>query len=156
MHNGCVQMILFAYAALIGPASAAALVLPLPPDHRRVVFAARIEIQKNSIVRVPPAAPPSRRVPIVKWKEKGAPNCIKWSSMAAAMVSSPTTIDLIVRGGTRYRVKLEKSCQAIDFYSGFYVKQTKDGRVCEDRDSIHSRSGGECVIDTFKTLVPAK
>ena len=76
--------------------------------------------------------------------------------MAAAMVSSPTTIDLIVRGGTRYRVKLEKSCQAIDFYSGFYVKATRDGQVCEDRDSIHSRSGGECAIGKFKTLVPAK
>jgi hypothetical protein len=57
---------------------------------------------------------------------------------------------------TRELLKLEKSCQAIDFYSGFYVKATKDGQVCEDRDSIHSRSGGECAIGKFKTLVPAK
>lgn len=156
MHNGCAQMILFAYAALIGPASVGVQSLPLQAVTSEVTIVAQVQIQRSSIVRVPPAAPPSRLAQVVKWKEKGAPNCIKWSSMAAAMVSSPTTIDLVVRGGTRYRVKLEKSCQAIDFYSGFYVKATKDGRVCEDRNSIHSRSGGECLIDKYKTLVPAK
>ena len=149
-------MILFAYAALIGPASAGVQSLPLQAVSNEVTIVAQVQIQRSTIVRVPPAAPPSRPAPVIKWKEKGAPNCIKWSSMAAAMVSSPTTIDLVVRGGTRYRVKLEKSCQAIDFYSGFYVKATTDGRVCEDRDSIHSRSGGECLIDKYKTLVPAK
>ena len=156
MHNGCALMIFFAYAALIGPASAGAPSLPLAVAIAQSTIAAQIQIQRSTIVRVPPAAPPSQLPRAVRWKEKGAPNCIKWSSLAAAMVSSPTTIDVIVRGGTRYRVKLEKSCQAIDFYSGFYVKATRDGQVCEDRDSIHSRSGGECLIDKFKTLVPDK
>lgn len=149
-------MILIAYAALIGPASAAASALLLMAAGDQVTITTQIQIQRNSIVRVPPAAPPSRLPPPIRWKEKGAPNCIRWSNMAAAMVSSPTTVDLILRGGTRYRVKLEKSCQAIDFYSGFYVKATKDGQVCANRDSIHSRSGGECVIGKYKTLVPAK
>ncbi len=72
------------------------------------------------------------------------------------MISSATTIDVVVRGGTRYRVKLERSCRSIDFYSGFYVKATRDGQVCEERDMIHSRSGGACAIDKFKTLVAAK
>ena len=147
-------MIFFAYAALIGPASAGAQAVPMAAAE--VTIIAQVQVQRNSIVRVPPAAPPSRLPQATRWKEKGAPNCIRWSNMAAAMVSSPTTIDLIVRGSTRYRVQLEKSCQAIDFYSGFYVKATKDGQVCKDRDSIHSRSGGECMIDKFKTLVPAK
>lgn len=156
MHNGCVQMILFAYAALIGPASAGVQSLPILAASGGATIVAQVQIQRSSIVRVPPAPPQPRLPQRERWKEKSAPNCIKWSSMAAAMVSSRTTIDLIVRGGTRYRVKLEKSCQAIDFYSGFYVKATRDGRICEDRDSIHSRSGGECLIDKFKTLVPDK
>lgn len=149
-------MILFAYAALLGPASAGALGLSIVAAQERVSIMTQIRIERNSIVRVPPAAPPTQRQKPLKWKEKGAPSCIRWSTIAAAMVSSQTTLDVIVRGGTRYRVKLEKSCQAIDFYSGFYVKATKDGQVCEDRDSIHSRSGGECLIDKFKTLVPDK
>ncbi len=120
------------------------------------VLLAQITIQRTTVVRIPPAMPPRGPSTPIEWKEQGAPNCVKWSNLAAALVSSPTTIDLIVRGGTRYRVKLEKSCQAIDFYQGFYVKQTQDGQICKDRDSIHSRAGGECVIDKFKTLVPAK
>lgn len=111
---------------------------------------AQVTIERSTIVRIRP----TRNVKPQKFKEKGAPNCLPWSNMAAAMISSPTTIDLIVKGGTRYRVKLQKACQAIDFYSGFYVKATRDGRVCEDRDMIHSRSGGECGISKFKTLVP--
>lgn len=138
-----------AYAALTVAASAAAA----EPVELASVLIAQIRIQRSTIVRVPPAAPPPRPV---KWKEKGGPNCLRFTAMAGALVSSPTTIDLILRGGTRYRVKLEKSCQAIDFYSGFYVKQTKDGQICEDRDMIHSRSGGECGIDNFKMLVPDK
>ncbi len=129
---------------------------PSVPHDEVMVAQVQIQIQRTSIVRVPPAPAPLPSVAPVKWKEKSAPACVKWSSMAAAMISGPTTIDLIVRGGTRYRVKLEQSCSAIDFYSGFYVKATPDGEVCKSRDSIHSRSGGACLIATFKTLVPAK
>jgi hypothetical protein len=116
---------------------------------------AQVIIQRSTIIRVPSIAPAPPVTPM-KWREKGAPGCVKWSNLAAAMISSPTTIDLIIRGGTRYRIKLEKSCQSIDFFQGFYVKATPDGQICRNRDSIHGRAGGECAIDTFKTLVPAK
>jgi hypothetical protein len=134
---------------IMSAASLAATVEPVAPADAPVLLA-QVEVRRNTIIRIRPAAP-SRPV---KYKEKGAPKCLAWSQMAGAIISSSSTIDVIVKGGTRYRVKLEKSCQAIDFYSGFYVKATKDGRVCEDRDMIHSRSGGECGISKFKTLVP--
>jgi hypothetical protein len=137
-----------AFAVLSVAAGAAPA--PVQDQQAAPVQFAQVTIQRSTIIRVRP----TRSVGPQKFKEKGAPNCLPWSNMAAAMISSPTTIDLIVKGGTRYRVKLQKSCQAIDFYSGFYVKATRDGRVCEDRDMIHSRSGGECGISKFKTLVP--
>lgn len=142
-------MSIAAYAALSLAASGGGDVAPA----RANAVVAQLTIQRRSIIRVRPAR---NLPPPTKFKEKRAPNCIRWSMMAAAMVSSPTTIDLVIKGGTRYRVKLEKSCQAIDFYSGFYVRQTGDGQICRDRDSIHSRSGGMCEIDDFKTLVPEK
>ncbi len=120
------------------------------------VVLAQVVIQRSTIIRVPAAPMPPRPSAAIKWKEKDAPKCIRAATLAAAMVSSPTTLDLIIRGGTRYRVKLEKSCSAIDFYQGFYVKPTQDGQICRDRDSIHSRAGGECGIDKFKTLVAEK
>lgn len=139
----------FAAFAVLSVAAGAAPVAVQDQTAAPVQFA-QVTIQRSTIIRVRPI----RNTRPQKFKEKGAPNCLPWSNMAAAMISSPTTIDLIVKGGTRYRVKLQKTCQAIDFYSGFYVKATRDGRVCEDRDMIHSRSGGECGISKFKTLVP--
>ncbi len=153
-----VGAILNLFASLVlATATGGAFAMPLhdPRTARDAgsVSIAQVIIQRTTIMRVPAA--PSTVKPTA-WKEKDAPKCVKWSNLAAALVSSATTIDLIVRGGTRYRVKLEKSCQAIDFYQGFYVKQTPDGQICKGRDSIHSRAGGECVIDKFRTLVPEK
>jgi hypothetical protein len=156
-HAGAI-LSLFASLVLASASSGADLparTRPVPSEGQGVRFA-QIVIQRTTIVRVPAAPPTLRPAAPSEWQEKDAPKCVKWSNLAAALVSSPTTIDLIVRGGTRYRVKLEKSCQAIDFYQGFYVKQTPDGQICKNRDSIHSRAGGECVIDKFRTLVPVK
>ena len=121
------------------------------------ILLAQLQIEQRTIVRVRPVAAtaPLSAKPI-KWEEKKGPDCILMNGLAGALVSSPTSIDIFMRGGLRLRAKLGKSCPSIDFYSGFYVRPTKDGRICEDRDMIHSRSGGECKIDDFKTLVPAK
>lgn len=152
--NDDVGVALIAVASLmLVLASANSLDVPRGGGSRLVQ--SQIIIQRTTIVRVPAAAT-FPAITAVKWKEKGAPKCIKWSNLAATVVSSPNTIDLIVKGGTRYRVRLEKSCSAIDFYQGFYVKATQDGQICKGRDSVHSRAGGECGIDKFKTLVPDK
>jgi hypothetical protein len=140
-------------------AATPSVAVPRPRETDVPILFAQLQmrIERQTIIRIRPAPPAAAAITATpRWKEKGAPNCIKWSSMAAAMVSSPTTIDLIIKGGTRFRVKLERSCSAVDFYSGFYVKNTPDGQICRERDMIHSRSGGECGIDRFRTLVPDK
>jgi hypothetical protein len=146
------------YSALVAAASGAAA-RPVDPSASAAspVILAQVIIQRTTtIVRVPPALTSATVTPPTRWKEKGGPDCIKWSTIAAAMISSASSLDVILRGGQRYRVKLGKSCQAIDFYSDFYVKATPDGQVCKSRDSIYSRAGGECRIDKFKTLARAK
>jgi hypothetical protein len=126
------------------------------PEER--ILIAQIQIEQRTVVRIRPVAvQPSERPALrLRWEEKKGPNCIKMGLVAGAMVSSPDSIDLVLRGGSRMRAKLSRSCPSIDFYSGFYVKPPKDGRICEDRDVIHSRSGGECGIEKFKLLVPGK
>jgi hypothetical protein len=120
------------------------------------ILLAQVQIEQRTIVRVRPVPAAAPIAKPIKWQEKKGPDCIQMNGLAGALVSSPTSIDIFMRGGLRLRAKLGKSCPSIDFYSGFYVRPTKDGRICEDRDMIHSRSGGECKIDDFKTLVPAK
>lgn len=142
---------------VIGTWLAAAASQPVPPPKlllRSTVQITRVRVQRNTVIRVPPVAP--TLIEPAKWKEKGGPDCIKWSTIAAAMISSTSSLDVILRGGKRYRVKLSKRCQAADFYSDFYVKATADGQICRSRDSIYSRAGGDCGIDKFRTLVPDK
>lgn len=129
---------------------------PLRALGKPAVMLAQLRIQRTTIIRVPPAAPSVIISEPVRWKEKGGPDCIKWSAIAGAMISSPSSLDVIIRGGKRYRVKLNKSCQAAEFYADFYVKATPDGQICQSRDSIYSRAGGECGISKFKRLTRAK
>jgi hypothetical protein len=118
---------------------------------------AQVVIEQRTVIRIRPLpiapAQPAQRP---RWKESKGPDCIKMNMLAGALVSGAENIDLLLRGGTRMRAQLEKSCSSIDFYQGFYVKPNKDGRICEDRDLIRSRVGGECAIRNFRILVPAK
>lgn len=113
-------------------------------------------IEQRAIIRVRPVASPEAAPQRTRWEEKKGPKCVSMGALAGALVSSPTSIDLLLRGGVRLRARLQKTCPSIDFYSGFYVRPTRDGRICEDRDLIHARTGGECGIDNFKSLVPGK
>jgi hypothetical protein len=146
---------LFVYGVMLAAATPEAVQLSRAPA-KPTVMLAQLRIQRTTIIRVPPAAPSVIISEPVRWKEKGGPDCIKWSAIAGAMISSPTSLDVIIRGGKRYRVKLNKSCQAAEFYADFYVKATPDGQICQSRDSIYSRAGGECGISKFKRLTRAK
>jgi hypothetical protein len=88
------------------------------------------------------------------WKENGAPKCYSINSVAGVVINQRDSIDLVMKNGTFARAKLEKGCAAIEFTSGLYINPTKDGRMCEDRDSIHSRNGATCEISKFKSLSP--
>ena len=113
---------------------------------------ADITIRQRLIIRVPmPRRAPD---PPARWREKRGASCIDLSKVAGAAISAPDSVDIILRGGLRVRAELESECPALDFYSGFYLVPTADGRICADRDSIHARSGGECQIERFRRLVP--
>ncbi len=91
--------------------------------------------------------------PLVEWRESRGPRCIPAARILAATFPSQNSVDLIMRDRTRMRARLERRCAALDFYRSFYLALTPDGLVCADRDSIRSRSGGECQIDQFRTLM---
>jgi hypothetical protein len=128
-----------------------------PPESGHSVVLAQLIIERRTIIRVPPVFTSSPRPQvIIGWKEKSAPKCVSMAALAGLAITKPDAVDLVLRGGQRVRARLEKSCPSVDFYSGFYVKPNKDGRICEDRDTIHSRTGGACEIDKFKSLVAIK
>ncbi len=49
---------------------------------------------------------------------------------------------------------LDNACTARAFYSGFYVEQNEDGRLCVSRDLLQSRAGATCSVEQLTRLVP--
>lgn len=143
--------------AVAGSAGAQQRRAPQPP---RVV--SEVVIQRQLIIRVPrlPAGrSPAASTPVpppIRWKEKKTDKCVPLLDLAAASIMGADSVDLILNGGRRLRAKLDDDCRALDFYSGFYVSMTADGKVCANRDSIRARSGGECRIRSFRALIPAR
>ena len=62
---------------------------------------------------------------------------------------------LILRDERMVTAKLEKGCQAREFYSGFIVKRNADGEICVKRDALLSRSGASCQVVALRQLVPS-
>lgn len=126
------------------PAQAQRAGLPALPRGRITVM------RERRVVRIPlrPAAEPPR------WKETRGPRCVERRDIIAAAPNGSASVDFLFRDLSRVRAKLKNSCPAIDYYAGFYLQPTPDGRVCADRDAVHARSGGECQVDAFRTLTP--
>ena len=112
-----------------------------PPQGRSITF------HQQVIVR--PA--PQSQTPI-RWEEHDGPRCIPWARIAGATQIGQHSVDLMLRDRTRIRARLGRRCPALDYYRGFYLSATPDGLICADRDSIRSRTGGECQIDRFRSL----
>lgn len=129
---------------------------PRPPQGSLV-------IQQRMIIRVPrlpvgrtPIAAAAAPVPPIRWDERRTDRCVAATSLAGASITRPDSVDLVLIGGKRLRARLQDDCPSLDFYSGFYLRPTDDGKLCADRDVIRSRSGGACRIESFRALVPRK
>jgi hypothetical protein len=108
------------------------------------------------IVRVPSGA--RQLTPagasLIQWRESRGPRCVSASRLVGATLLREDSVDLILRDNSRIRARLQSSCPALDYYRGFYINATDDGRICADRDAIRSRAGGECEIEEFSLLSP--
>lgn len=127
---------------------------PPPPS-----FHGTISIHEEVIVRLPRAARPGA-APLADlqtaWTEHRGPRCIEASRIAGAARLGPDSVDLVLRDRTRIRARLDSGCPALDYYRGFYVSSSDDGRICADRDIVRSRAGAACQIEAFRTLRPAR
>lgn len=153
-------MSILAYV-LIGVATSVAPVSPAVESPRDAgeVELAQVTIRQRIIIRVPAMttrAPPVPTPPPVVWKEVKGPKCVIVNQLAGAAITRSDSVDLFLRGGRRLRAQLDDNCPALDYYGGFYLSPTSDGQVCGGRDTIHSRSGGKCLIDRFRELIPKR
>lgn len=153
-----------AEAPVAAPEPIASVVPPMVQDPATSFM--QVVIEQQLIIRVPArrspltnfaaspgVAPQARELPVV-WREKKGPKCVAMRNIMGMQAVQRDSIDLITRQNQRLRAQLNRGCRALDFYAGFYMQGNKDGRLCEDRDQIHARTGAKCEVDKFRLLVP--
>jgi hypothetical protein len=112
---------------------------------------AQLIVREQIVVRVR-GGPTTAEAAPGRWKEAKGPKCVAAKGILGAALTSQDSVDLIMRDRRRIRAKLESRCPALDYYYGFYITPNPDGMICEDRDRIRSRVGGQCGIDRFRSL----
>ena len=122
-----------------GPATA-------PPE----MTVRRMLVRDTIILHVPIAQRRERRL---AWIERRGPKCLPAAMIAGAAMSSPSSIDFVLRDRRRVRARLDSDCAGLDFYGGFYV-EPNGGAVCAKREEIRSRAGSTCRIERFRALQP--
>jgi hypothetical protein len=87
--------------------------------------------------------------------ERNIGRCVPVSSISGVQPDSGGRLILFLRDRRMVSAVLERACRARDFYSGFYIERTTDGRLCVDRDTLLSRSGANCKLTRIRQLVDA-
>lgn len=125
----------------------------------------QVRVEQRMIIRIAPrmsgsmlAPPPdprfTRQLEQPRFFERKTDKCLPIASIAGVQIESQDRLLLVTRSRKLIGASLEKSCRARDFYSGFYVDRSEDGRLCAGRDTIHSRAGVNCAITKMRELVP--
>ncbi|MCU0949330.1 MAG: hypothetical protein MUF47_13970 [Porphyrobacter sp.] len=130
--------------------------------YRSSATARQVRIEQRVVVRITPQPPAARqellgdlreRQYAPRFEERDKAKCVALQNIAWVETGSGNKLVLVMRDRQLMSVNLEKSCRARDFYSGFYVEKSKDGRVCVDRDHLQSRTGARCEVEGIRQLV---
>ena len=153
------------YAAIAPPEF-----LTAPPDGRagwsdvadafRSAPAEQVRIERRMTIRIAPLGPAREMLvdlpeaPLAsRFRERKVGKCVPIAGIAGVQIGGDDRLMLFMRDQRMIGVSLAKACRARDFYSGFYLEQNGDGRLCVDRDMIHSRSGASCSLSRLRQLV---
>lgn len=122
----------------------------------------QVRIQQRVIIRIAPRPGPVRenltaslapRSSQPRYLERSIGDCLSVQSIAGVHAEGNNRLLLFLRDRRLISAMLEKSCSARDFYSGFYMENSRDGKLCVDRDQLHARSGAKCEVQRLSQLV---
>ena len=108
---------------------------------------------RRGIARRNLLARPAPQTRTTRYEEGKSNRCVQVSSISNVQTGSGNRLLLFMRDAEIMSLNLEKACRAKDFYAGFYVEKSKDGKLCVARDTLQSRNGARCEIERMATLV---
>lgn len=131
-------------------------------DPAQPANANQVRIERRVIIRISPAAAPMRqafapdnqraRPAPRRLVERPHGNCIE-SEKIAAVTTRGERLVMFLRDRRMLTAQLENGCSPRDFYQGFYMERSEDGKMCVRRDKLLSRSGARCEVARLRQLV---
>ncbi len=125
----------------------------------------QVRIEQRVIMRITPRPQQSRTDLLAEFPRSEPPthieerkigSCVSVEGIASVGTDQNNRLILFMRDRRIVSAALEKACRARDFYSGFYVRKSEDGRICVKRDQIQSRAGAKCELRQLRELVAVK
>ncbi len=91
---------------------------------------------------------------MAKFERRKVGKCLAMRDVTGVRVINDDMLVLFMRDQRMIEAELERSCSAREFYQGFYMERSGDGRLCVDRDLLQARSGSKCEVNKLRQLVP--
>lgn len=122
----------------------------------------QVRIEQRMTIRIAPRAEPPRANLVMdlprravgpRFMERKMGKCLPVSGIVGVEAGGGNQLILFLRDRRMVSASLERACRARDFYSGFYLERSDDGRLCVERDTLLSRSGANCQLTRFRQLV---
>lgn len=122
----------------------------------------QVRIRQRVIIRVSPSPPDARERMLglapqraqTQIREVPHDNCVAVDDIVGVQPTQDNRLLLFMENRQVLAASLDNSCTARAFYSGFYVEQNDDGRLCVSRDQLQSRAGVTCSVEQLTRLVP--
>ena len=133
-------------------------------DARRPQWPRQVRIEQRIIIRIAPSSAAardrltalSRRSSTNRFEERKSDRCVPIEAIAGVQPAEENRLVLFMRDRSILTAALARSCNARDFYSGFYVERNEDGQICSRRDELQARNGASCRVSQFNRLVAAR
>jgi hypothetical protein len=129
--------------------------IPLDAWQVRIEQRMTIRITPRSAAPMPPdmfvGMPGNDGIP--QFTERKIGKCLSISGIASVRPDRANRLLLFMRDRRVVSAELDRSCRARDFYSGFLLEPSEDGRICVDRDTLLSRSGMNCKLTRIRELI---
>lgn len=120
----------------------------------------QVRIEERVVVRVAPAGRTRTMLSTLqeddgssRLRERKIGRCLPLAGISGVRMGGADRLLLVMHDRRLISAQLEKTCRARDFYSGFYVERSSDGRLCIDRDMLLARSGASCSVSRLRQLV---
>lgn len=137
------------------PPASALKVEPAPGRQVRIEQRIIIRVPRRASARASLSEMPSPTVPASQqYRRKRFGSCLAMTDIAGVQVLPDDRLLLFLRDRRLIEAELERSCRAREFYQGFYMERSSDGRLCADRDLLQARSGSKCEVEQLRQLVP--